>query len=322
MTSRPAGPARCTNDRHGILDALASGQHGLATRGQLRARGLTDRQIDVLWSSGRIHPVHRGVFRVLGSPASPEQRLLAACLAGGPDAVASHRGAAWLWGATACGELMPEITLPRAFHPEIGAVVHRRLPSPLDSPHDHVTRRGIPTTTPLTTLVQLGAVTSEAIVRRTMDDFVSRTLVTVSGVVASLHRLGGRGRRGAGVLRRVLERRGLGLDDHDGGLEPLFADLCRQFDLPMPAYQVPIVLGGRPRRIDFAYARRRIAIEVDGYEFHSRFDVFEDDRIRGNELELLGWTVLRFTWHQVVHQPGRVAATIRAALALPHRQAA
>ena len=304
------------------LHRVASRQHGLATTAQLRELGFTNRQIDTLRSSGRLESIHRGVYRTLGSPETAKQRLLAACLAGGLQAYASHRASAWLWGGSAVGRLISEITLPRPHHPEIDAVTHRRIPSPLDSPHDRMVRDGIPTMSPLATLVVLGAVTSERVVRQTMDDFVGRKLVTVQGVVSARRRLGGRGRRGAGVLRNVLESRGLGLLDHDGALEPLFADLCSTFGLPMPEHQVPIMLAGRRRVLDFAFVAHRIAIEVDGYEFHSRFEVFEDDRVRANELELLGWTVLRFTWHQVVHRPGQVAATIRAALATSRRRAA
>jgi hypothetical protein len=38
--------------------------------------------------------------------------------------------------------------------------------------------------------------------------------------------------------------------------------------------------------------------------------------MRGNELTLLGWTMLHVTWAQVVHQPAKVAAVIRRALQL------
>ena len=39
------------------------------------------------------------------------------------------------------------------------------------------------------------------------------------------------------------------------------------------------------------------------------------DRRKGNALARAGWTVLRFTWHDVVSRPAYVVAEIRAALA-------
>jgi hypothetical protein len=240
--------------------------------------------------------------------------LLAAVLAARGDAVASHRAAAWLWGSSAVRELVVEITVARPHQSERGVVAHRRLASALDSPHDRLLRAGIPVTSPLATLVGLGAVCPPWAVASSLDDFVGRKLVTITAVQSTLGRLGGRGRRGAGVLRRVLEQRGLGALTHEGALEPMLADLCARFGLPIPEFQYEIVLGGRRRRLDFAYPALRIAIEVDGYEAHSRFDVFEDDRLRANELQLLGWQVLRFTWHQLVHRPDLVASVIRQAL--------
>src|SRR5262249_39887623 len=148
-----------------------------------------------------------------------------------------------------------------------------------------------------------------------LDDFVGRKLVTVRAVQATLGRLGGRGRRGAGVLRKVLEQRGLGVLTHEGALEPILADLCDTYDVSRPEHQWALVLAGQRRRLDFAYPEHKVAIEVDGYESHSRYDVFEDDRARANELVVRGWLVLRFTRRQLLHRPGWVAATILAALA-------
>lgn len=45
---------------------------------------------------------------------------------------------------------------------------------------------------------------------------------------------------------------------------------------------------------------------IAGYEFRS-------DRQRQNELVLAGWTVLRFTWHDLTQRPEQVVAEIRAA---------
>jgi len=38
-----------------------------------------------------------------------------------------------------------------------------------------------------------------------------------------------------------------------------------------------------------------IVIEYDGWDFHSTRLAFDADRARANELEVIGWTVLRFT---------------------------
>ncbi len=62
--------------------------------------------------------------------------------------------------------------------------------------------------------------------------------------------------------------------------------------------------------IDVALPERRLAIEVDGFAFHSDVERFQRDRQRQNQLIGLGWTVVRFTWADLTTRPGYVAATI------------
>ncbi|HJQ41691.1 MAG TPA: DUF559 domain-containing protein [Jatrophihabitantaceae bacterium] len=63
--------------------------------------------------------------------------------------------------------------------------------------------------------------------------------------------------------------------------------------------------------VDVALPAEHLAIEVDGFAFHSDVDRFQRDRQRQNTLVANGWTVLRFTWHDLVERPGYVVATIR-----------
>lgn len=46
---------------------------------------------------------------------------------------------------------------------------------------------------------------------------------------------------------------------------------------------------------DIAFPRQRLAVEIDGWKYHSSRASFEWDRIRQNELVCAGWLVLRFT---------------------------
>lgn len=67
--------------------------------------------------------------------------------------------------------------------------------------------------------------------------------------------------------------------------------------------------------IDVLFKKQKVALEVDGYEFHSDRDAFEKDRRRRNELELAGYRVLNFTWRQITEDPDWVISCIRRALA-------
>ena len=57
-------------------------------------------------------------------------------------------------------------------------------------------------------------------------------------------------------------------------------------------------------------------MEADSFEFHAARKGFDRDCRRYNALVVRGWLVLRFTWEQVMFEPGLVASTVRALVAL------
>ncbi len=72
--------------------------------------------------------------------------------------------------------------------------------------------------------------------------------------------------------------------------------------------------------VDVAFPANLVAIEVDGWAWHSDVERFRSDRRRQNALVLTGWTILRFTWHDLTHRAPAVIAEVRTALGT--RQAA
>ena len=175
---------------------------------------------------------------------------------------------------------------------------------------------GIPVTNPLRMLVDLGAVVGPDQVAIALESLTSRKIVTVAGARAFRERLGGRGRRGAGVLGEVLDRRALGERRADGMLEPVMAELCRSRGLPKSDFQVRVLVAGAWRRMDFAYMAEMLNVEVDGYEEHgAKFDNWLDDKVRDAEITALGWKVIRFSWSDVRYRPGSVARIITTLLA-------
>lgn len=71
--------------------------------------------------------------------------------------------------------------------------------------------------------------------------------------------------------------------------------------------------------LDFAFPDRRVAVEVDGWAWHSDSGTFRRDRRRQNAIGLAGWTVLRFTWHDLTHRAEQVIAEIQSALTAARR---
>ncbi|MBI2170262.1 MAG: type IV toxin-antitoxin system AbiEi family antitoxin domain-containing protein [Actinobacteria bacterium] len=286
-------------------------QHSLVTREQLLSLGLTDRQVDYLLQSGRLRRFHRGVYVLPGVAASWHQRLMAACLAVGAGAAVSHRAAAALWGLDGpfrglievAGERLDE-TRPK------GVITHRST----DLGPAYVTERlGIPVTSPARTLLDLGAVTSQAVLDRALDDALARGLAEWEDLLAVLAELARRGRRGVGKLRRSLaERTGV----PESVLEAEFQRLIRRFNLPEPVYQYELFdeSGEFVARIDAAYPALRLAVELDGASTRVGRHALFYDTDRQNRIVAQGFLPIRYTWKAIVGLPEKTASELQRAI--------
>ncbi len=255
--------------------------------------------------------MHEGVYRLNGVPASWRHTLLAACLAAGVSAVASHRAAAALWAFAAITPGFVEVCVPGQRRVRrSGFRVHR---AGLLGPADVTTIDGIPVTTPTRTLIDLAAIVTRDVLEEALDDALRRKLTTIAHLRWRISKLGRRGRPGVGVLLRLLDDRG-GRGVPQSVLETRFARLLRRSRLPEAVRQHPVRHGGRLIGIvDFAYPDIKLAVEADGYRWHSGRSGWEHDRARRNELTLLGWLVIHVTAADLKQRPKDTAERIREA---------
>lgn len=72
---------------------------------------------------------------------------------------------------------------------------------------------------------------------------------------------------------------------------------------------------GRVVRLDDAFPEAMVFVELDGWATHRSKLAFRRDRVRQNQVVLLGWRPLRFTWADVVGEPDRVAHEVATMLA-------
>lgn len=294
-------------------DALAARQHGVFRLGQIAAMGASDGQIRHRIASGRWEPVARGVYRLRSVRPSWEQTLTIALLVWGDGAAASHRSAAALWSFPGFKRRPIDITVPRRrrrTHPPPGVTTFCGALTRADTAFT----AAIPVTTPARTLIDLAATAPRDRVEEALDDALRRTLVTPARMTAVLHRM--RARPGVVVMRDLLNAR-RGVRPPDSVLATRLLRAIRAAGLPPPVSQYEIfgMQGRFIACVDFAYPRRRIVIEADGYEVHGRRVAFQNDRERDRALHELGWRVIRVTWDDVMHRPDRIAATVGAMLA-------
>jgi very-short-patch-repair endonuclease len=292
------------------IDRLATSQHGLVTSGQATkalGRGRKNRWV----MERRLVSVQPRVLRVAGAPETWHQSLLAASMA--TDGIVSHRSAAELWGLVQpAGYLDVSVVHPRAPHTRPPAIVHRIRDL---HPELAVEREGLKITDPVRTVVDLGLVLPRWAVGDALSRGLTTRLLTVHEVERLRDALGRKGRDGAGVIREILEERMLCGGTEESLLERRMLDLLHRHDLPVGVVQHEVWHAGRfVARLDLAYPLLKLAIEVDGYAAHASPDAFQRDRTRQNRLVALGWTVLRFTWADVVGSPLAVAAAIREAI--------
>jgi very-short-patch-repair endonuclease len=99
-------------------------------------------------------------------------------------------------------------------------------------------------------------------------------------------------------------------------MEDLFKRIVRKHRLPMPSPQYAVKLSEGSIHLDFAYPHAALGIECDGYAWHMDRAAFDRDRARDNELQSMGWIVLRFTWSMLRWRDSYVADQVRHHLAL------
>ncbi|MDQ1467581.1 MAG: hypothetical protein QOH10_1996 [Actinomycetota bacterium] len=298
----------------GDIAEVAAAQYGIFTRAQARDAGLSDRQLRLRVDSGRIERLAPHAFRVAGCPPSWRQCLMAACLAAGHGAAASHRSAAALHRFDGYAPGIVEITVPqsrRDFRME-GVTVHS---SNYWSERDVGVVGGIPVSTPERTLSTLAAVAWEAQVESALDS-AERDQTVRRTEVADVHDdVRERGRNGVAALGRILTRRETLMGIPHSVLERRMLTLLEAHGLELPACQVPVRRpDGRLAYLDFAYLDLGLGIEVDGNFAHATPRQRSDDNVRGNGVVLRDIRLLRFTYEQVTHEPEMVAATVRSHL--------
>lgn len=218
----------------------------------------------------------------------------------------SGRTAAWLHGL----DLPPcdpiEVTIPEPIGSgrRAGVVVRRfRLGT-----EEIVLRHGLPTTSALRTVVDLGGrgPLTEGVVAA--DLALHAGLVSIAEL--NSHVAEHRGVKGIARLRRVIP---LAEPKTESPMESRLRMLLVLNRLPRPEVQVSLQddhgrFLGRP---DLLYRRQRLAIEYDGGNHRDRL---VDDNRRQNSLVGAGFRLLRFTAPDVYRAPDSVVIQVRRAL--------
>ena len=291
---------------------VASRQHGVITRSQLAAAGCSDRNIRTLVRDGVLEREERGLYVVAGSPPSWHQRVLVACLAGGPLALAGHRCAASLWQLDRYRAGVIELAAPyQSARMRAGLRVHRSTDLPA---RDRTVLDGIPVTSPARTLVDVSRYMTRARLGSMVDDAVRRGLTSYEELHERFNALARPGRDGIATMRAVLVDRPGGAPVPGSSFETEVRALLLAGGVPEPVLQHRVQCDDVTYVLDLAWPELLVAVECDGFRFHRTPDQLDWDARRQSELALRAWLVHHVTWPRMRRAPEEIVADVRRAL--------
>ena len=318
-------------DRVICVETTALSKISVGTMATWRAAGLSRTHLARLTQAGELVRIRHGVYAtariVAEAQADPRRghalRVAAVTATRTRKSVASHHSAAQMHGLDLLSK-PPDGTVtltvppgtPNGAFGRAGTVHHAaRLPD------EHVIRLyGVPATTAARTVVD-----------------IARTSTFVAGVVVADSALRGQ-HTSMTELRRVLahcERRpgisqarevvGFASALAESALESCARVSFREQGLPSPALQVPIISHSSRflTRVDFCWQDYRTIAEADGLPKEQGRDDPVAELKRDWLLREAGYEVVHFTWQELLTDPVRVAARIRAVFdGTPHALAA
>jgi very-short-patch-repair endonuclease len=285
-----------------VIQELASRQHGVVTRRQLLAAGISGDTIDGRLRRLQLRVLHAGVY-LAGPVGGPRVREMAAVLA--CNGVVSHSSAG----------VLREVISHRPREPvDIAVHAARRVQRPGIRVHRCTLRRGdveridgVPVTTLPRTLFDLAAVATP----RELERALAIAERGDAKVCAQLQRLLERHptQRGTRTLRELLRRGAPTLTRSEA--EERMLELICSAGLPRPATNV-VVQG---YEVDCYWREARLVVEVDGYAWHGSHRAFLTDRERDAALAAAGIQVLRLSWSQLTAHRDRTLVQLAMAIA-------
>lgn len=295
------------------LSTVAQAQLGCFTREQARQHKVSDYQLRTLTSEGVIEKAAPRVFRFAATPATWLQKVMIACLDGGPDCHASHRTAGALHRYPGFRmEGIIEVLVPmHVRHRRKEVIVHHTR----SFPEIDRTRVGaIPVTSPARTLIDLGAVLPAHLVEEAFDGAERDKRVSRYRVEARYRDLRAPGRNGIGAMTQILAQREAVRRIPRSVLERRFRRVCERAGLPVFVTAFVLDIEGEIFELDFASPALRLGIETDGHGSHATRSERAADADRQNKLEDAGWTIRRLTYEQIMFDEPHVVKTVKRAI--------
>lgn len=287
-------------------------QGGVFTTAQAR-ESHTEWEIRGLVAAGRWRrTAWRGVLVDAEWPDDPALVIRAAALVVGPDLVACHSTAAFLWGFDVLQKAELHFLGPAELmnRRRPGIQVH---PSSLGT-EDAVLVQGVWCTPAARTACDVVRLTPPIDGLATLDAALLSGPCTKRELVDAAAAQAG--------LRSVIRLRELVPFADPRVDSPMESRMRWRFidgGLPAPDLQIRIPTAAGDRFLDNGWRDKRVGAEYDGYEAHMTREQLRDDRQRHNALTEQRWTLLHFTDVDIYRRPVSMVRTAAKALGLSPR---
>jgi hypothetical protein len=295
------------------LAEVASRQRMLVTLHDVERAGGDRRHAKTRCDSGRYRRVGRGVYLLNGASLDWHTKLLALVLGAGPGAAGSHLASARVHGIPGFSLAGPELSVPRGqrFRRK-GVRVHES--TDLDRCQVR-TIDGVPVTDLGRTLLDLARYVPEQRLARVVEWARRERSLTWSALIGTLVRHARQGRHGIRRLRSVILANAHRDEITDSDFEFLVMSLLLEAGLPEPVLHHRVYDGERfVAEVDLAYPEQKVAIECDGGVHRDDPEVWEADKTKRSDLNLLGWTLLEVSYQLFRARPDLVVGTARTAI--------
>ena len=284
------------NGLRGTLETIAGRQHGVVSRQQLLAAGVSRHAIQNAVDSGRLRRLFPGVFVVGSAPLTPQSRASAALLHVGGDAALARTSALAAHGLVAWPNVVRVVQTRHFRSADPRVLVHRTRSLPaldvciVDGLRTTRVARSLVDSSPDLGRVDLADVLARAMRRRV----VSRS--EVEEVLAA--RPNDPNTR---VLRSILVTRG----EADSGVELVFARAVERRGVGVVVNEEVPMPGGHRRRGDLVIASSKIVIQLDSDAFHTGERAAPDMK-RDADWAAAGYVTLRVPPRRVRRELGAV----------------
>lgn len=227
-------------------------------------------------------------------------------------AVASHGSAAYLWGLYRYAPETIDVTAPIRRRAKREFRVHF---SSILAEEDRGECEGIPVTSVPRVLLDLAIRARSDQLDRLLERAEERDLLDLVAVESVLARAGGH--RGRGRLRRALALYQPDPAFTRSRFEKRFRRLVVAAGLPAPSMNFVVA----QFELDAYWPDLRFAVELDLFETHGSRAAFERDRLRQEELKLIGVEMIRVTRPRLQREPEAVIRNLATLLERRRREA-